>query len=286
MRISGITLGRQALANGYPVVECVRCLLSFCDEVFANVGDSGDGTSGALEALANSRLTMLREPWDMGLREKGLLLSAETNRAMERCTGDWTVYLQADEILHEDDLPGLRSLLESRLSREEVDGVSFRYLHFYGSPRYVQDNPLSWYTRAVRAVRNGRGIVSVGDALKFRRMEGGKPRRLGEVRSQFRVFHYGWARSPEVMLAKQMNLDRLWHNDDALVERYAGMTAERIYSDVSHLVPFRGMHPAVMRGAVEEAAWKFEPKLSRMPRWLRLARECACRPFRKLRGHA
>ena len=43
-----------------------------------------------------------------------------------------------------------------------VDGLSFRYLHFYGGPRFVQDHPFRWYRRAVRAVKSGRGVVSVG----------------------------------------------------------------------------------------------------------------------------
>ena len=286
MRISGVTLGYRAVANGYPVAECVRCLLSFCDEVVANVGNSDDGTVEKLKALGDPRVTLVGDPWDLSLREKGLLLSRETNRAMERCRGDWVVYLQADEVLHEDDIAGLRKSLDENMSRPRVDGVSFRYLHFYGSPAYVQDNPLRWYTRAVRAVKTGRQIVSVGDALKFRRMEGGRARRVREVRSPFRVFHYGWARPPGVMLEKQKHLDRFWHDDRSLEERYAGMTAERIYSDTSHLVPFGGTHPVFMREAVAAANWRFEPRLDRRPRWLRLGTAFAVHPFVKLRGDA
>lgn len=272
------------MENGYPIRECVRCLLSFCDEVVANVGVSDDGTAEALREIGDSRIRLVTEPWDFNLREKGLLLSRETNRAMNLATGDWVVYLQADEIMHEDDIPGLVAALGAAAARPSVDGLSFRYLHFYGSPAFVQDNPLKWYTRAVRVVRNGRGIVSVGDAMKFRRMDGGKPRRLREMRSPFRVFHYGWARPPAVMLEKQRHLDRLWHDDKAVAERYAGMTAERIYSDVANLVPFNGTHPVFMREAVASADWVFAPPLRRMPRWLRLALGFAAHPFRKFMG--
>ena len=171
MRISGLTLGYQALSNGYPIVECVRSLLSFCDEVVANIGASNDGTREALIALGDSRVKLIEQPWDLSLREKGRLLSVETNRGMSNCTGDWIFYLQADEILHEDDIPLLVGQMNKYSSHPRIDGLSFRYLHFYGSPHFIQDNPLKWYTRAVRAIRTGRSLVSVGDALKFRRIE-------------------------------------------------------------------------------------------------------------------
>lgn len=163
-----------------------------------------------------------------------------------------------------------------------IDGISFRYLHFYGSPLYVQDNPLKWYTRAVRAVRTGRGIVSVGDALKFRRMDGDRARRVREYRSPVRVFHYGWARPPEIMVEKQRNLDRLWNDDAALADKYSSMTAEKIYSDNRHLVPFRGTHPALMAQKVAQASWKFEPWIDGRPRLVRIGIALLARPFQKL----
>ena len=272
------------MANRYPVVECARCLLSFCDEVVANVGASDDGTREALLGLGDSRIRLLEEPWDLGLREKGRLLSRETNRAMDLCRGDWVVYLQADEILHEDDIPELISMMEKCGRNPRIDGISFRYLHFYGSPHFVQDNPLKWYTRAVRAVRTARNIVSVGDALKFRRMAGGIARRIRETRSSIRVFHYGWARPPEMMVEKQRHLERFWHDDATLEKRFAAVDAGSIYSDTRHLVPFTGTHPAVMRDVVAEASWVFEPGIVKMPRWVRLGLEFMIHLFRKIAG--
>lgn len=282
MKVSGLTLGYRALANGYPVLECTRCLLSFCDEVVANIGASDDGTREALEGLGDPRIKLVTDPWDLSLREKGRLLSRETNRGMEKCTGDWIVYLQADEIMHEDDVPLLLREMGEYSRHPRIDGISFRYLHFYGSPGYVQDNPLKWYTRAVRAVRTGRGLVSVGDALKFRRMVDGRARRVREAKSTARVFHYGWARSPEIMLEKQKHLEKFWHDDESLAKKYAGMTAKDIYPDTAHLVPFRGTHPAVMAGTVSTASWVFSPMLDSRPRMLRLGIALLRRPFAKL----
>ncbi|MEK7476726.1 MAG: glycosyltransferase [Candidatus Coatesbacteria bacterium] len=289
MKISGITIAYRAVENGYPLTESLRSLLPLCDEIVANVGRSDDGTLEAIAGLGVDRIRLLEEEWDLSLREKGLLLSRETNRALDAATGDWVVYLQADEVLHERDIEGLRDLMascERRSSgcvRSHVDGIELGYFHFYGSTRFVQDNPFGWYTRAVRVVRRDPAIRSVGDALKFRRIEGGRSHRLRAVRSAARVYHYGWARPPEVMLKKQRHFDRFWHSDDEVARRYATIDARTIYADTANLVPFAGTHPAVMAERVAASTWAFDPgPRSRWPRWARIALLAVRHPLGKV----
>jgi glycosyltransferase involved in cell wall biosynthesis len=272
MRVSGITIAYQAESNGYPVAESIRSMLPLCDEVVVNVGQSDDGTRAAVLAIASPKIRLLDEPWDLDQRTKGLLLSRETNRAMDAATGDWVVYLQADEVLHERDLPSLAASIARASDGAGIDGLSLRYLHFYGSPAWVQDHPFKWYRRAVRVVRRDPAIRSVGDALKFRRFVGGAPVRLRTLRTGIPVYHYGWARPPDVMLRKQRHFDRFWHGDEALRRKYAAMSAEHIYDDLGHLRRFLGDHPAVMRDRVAAATWAFNPGVERqLPRWMRLA---------------
>jgi len=281
MRISGITIAYRAVENGYPLAESLRSLMPLVDEIVANVGISDDGTLETIAGLGSDRIRLLEEEWDLSFREKGLLLSRETNRALDAATGEWVVYLQADEVLHEQDLDGLRALIAACHSRHDVDGIELGYLHFYGSPRFVQDNPFTWYTRAVRVVRRDPTIRSVGDALKFRRLEQGRPRRLRTVRARARVYHYGWARPPEVMLRKQKHFDRFWHSDGEIARRWATVDARTIYSDTANLVPFAGTHPAVMAERVAAATWQFDPERSALPRWARLALLAVLHPIRK-----
>jgi hypothetical protein len=278
-RISGVTIARGAVGLGYPVAESLVSMLPAVDEIVANIGDCADGTREAVIGVGAPELKLLEDPWDDTLRRKGLLLSCETNRAFDAATGDWVLYLQADEVLHEDDAARIRPLVASLHDRVEVDGVSFRYLHFYGGYGWVQDNPFGWYRRAVRLVRRIPAIRSVGDALKFRRLEAGRLRRLRAVRSDLRVFHYGWARSPAAMALKQRHLERYWKDDVALARDWAGDAASRIFSDTRHLVPFHGSHPASMARRIAAADWTFEPRgRSRLPRWLRLVVEAFRRP--------
>ena len=107
MKLSGFTIARQAVRLQYPIVESIRSLLPLVDEYVVGVGDGDDGTWEAVASIGDPRVVMFRSTWDTSLRA-GLAISEETNKALCRCTGDWAVYLQADEVLHEHDLPLLQ----------------------------------------------------------------------------------------------------------------------------------------------------------------------------------
>lgn len=283
MRLSGVTIAHRALEYGYPVLESISSMLPICDEIVANVGATPDGTAEAIQSLGDPRIRLVRDLWDESIREKGWLLSRETNKALDAANGDWALYLQADEVLHERDLEALRALIERCHADPSIDGIEFPYLHFYGSFKFVQDNPFGWYRSAVRAVRRTPAIRSVGDALKFRRVFDWKERRLRTVRGRAVVHHYGWARPPDLMVAKQKHLEKYWRDDEQVRRRFEGVTAAEIYRDVRHLVPFTGTHPAVMRDRVTAAGWPFDPPRA-APRWVRLPAEGVARAWRRVTG--
>ncbi len=170
------TIARNAQKYGYPFLESLRSLLPLVDELVVAVGDSEDKTWDLLHSLKSPKLKLFRTVWDPAQRAGGQVLSAQPNLALARCTGDWAVYLQADEVLHEDDLPLLeRSLV--RHQRSPLEGLRLDYLHFYGSYQTVQSHWRKWYGSAIRAVKTGKGVQSVGDAYGFR-MGGPQGRRL------------------------------------------------------------------------------------------------------------
>jgi hypothetical protein len=267
LKISGFSIVRQGLRFGYPFEESIRSLLPLVDEMVVGVGDGDDGTLARLKAMKEPKLKLFESAWDMSRREGGLVLSAETNKALRRCSGDWGVYLQADEVIHEDDLDILRASLK-RHAHDAVEGLQFGYLHFYGSYQTLQDQPRKWYRRAVRAVRLGIGVESAGDAYGFRK--GGRSLRRRD--SGARIFHYGWSRPPGVMLDKQVNLDRMYHDEAWVARRHAAALEERqrFYADLGNLRFFRGSHPSVMNARVASAHWSFDHQIGRQwPTWMR-----------------
>jgi len=282
MRISGFTIARNAIRFGYPLEASLRSLLPLVDELVVAVGKSEDRTLELVRSLGSPKVKVLETVWDLSARSGGQVLSQQTNLALAQCTGDWAVYLQADEVLHEDDLGQIAAAC-ARHQHTPVEGLRFRYLHFYGSYQTLQAHWRKWYRSAVRAVKTGRGMASVGDAYGFRIEKNGGSRRLISLGSGARVFHYGWTRPPQVMAEKQRNLDRLYHSDADLARQAAEQAkVDAFYADRGHLERFRGSHPAVMNALVEAQDWRFDDRIDQQaPWWLRQAEIALLYPIQK-----
>ncbi len=252
MKISGFTFVRNGVQYGYPFVESIRSLLPVVDELVVNVGRGDDSTLQEIQRLAaqEPKIKFFESTWDDSLRKNGAVLAQQTNLALERCQGEWGIYLQADEVLHEEDYPKIRAALAEAQARPEVDGLVFNYVHFYGDFFVVNYNP-SAYRREVRAVRLKRGIVSWKDAQGFRRGE--EREKLKVLRAKgARIFHYGWVRPPEVMREKTVAMDKLYHQDGS------GTGENYRYKRIYGLEPFQGTHPRVMVPRVEEKRWRVD----------------------------
>lgn len=242
MRVSGATILNDAVRLGYPFRESLASLLPLVDELVVNVGPGDDGTWEAVAAMRDERIKPFRSAWDLSPRG-GAALSEESNRALARCGGDWVIYLQADEVLHEDDAPALREALARHL-RRPTEGLVFDYLHFFASGHVVSDDWFAFYPRAVRAVKRASGVESCGDAAGFVRRAGGRSRGLLKARAHARVFHYGWCDTPELKAERATALTSFYRpppkfEPEALIPR--DLTTRR---DLRY---FRGTHPGPMR---------------------------------------
>ena len=264
INVSGFSLVRNGVLYSYPFMEAILSVLPLCDEFIVNLGDSDDDTLEVIRSIDDGRMRIIRRRWDMSLREGGRLLSVETNHALSECRGRWCFYVQADEVVHEAFHTRILSALQRYQNDDRAEGLRFRYKHFYGSYDYVQDNYRKWYLREVRIIKNGRGIVSWGDAMGFKHTDG-SPIRLRDIDAE--VYHYGWVRPPSVLDRKRKDFHKLYHNDEEAL-RFAEQM--RAYDDLGNLVPFNGTHPAVMRERVEACDWSFHPRLEdQPPTWVR-----------------
>ena len=265
MRVSGFSIIANARKFGYPVVEAVTSILPLCDEFILNVGTSDDDTLSLVKTISSPKLMIMEREWDMSMRRGGQLISVETNHALARCTGDWCFYIQADEVLHEQYIPIVRSGMERYMYDTRVEGLQFGYKHFYGSYDFFQDNFRNWYVKECRVIRRHPDIVSWGDGMDFRHRDNSV---LRVKRIDAEIYHYGWVRPPHVMYAKNIGFHRLYYNDDE-VERIVPH-AEQTYNDLGHLKRFTGTHPAVMSDRIAASHWAFEPRIDeQLPDWLR-----------------
>jgi hypothetical protein len=252
MLVSGFTVIRNAEIMGYPVVQSIRSILPIVDEFVIGVGQSDDNTKGLIESIGDEKIKIFDSFWDTNKTVGGLILSEKTNEALDRCQGDWCFYLQADEAVHEQDLATIQKSLEQYRNDDKVEGLLFKYTHFYGSYSVVA-TARNWYRNEVRIVKRKAGARSVGDAQGFR---------VGERKPRVKpsggtIYHYGWVKPPQAMGQKNKFMSRWWHGsrlDDAFNDFH--------YRSGYGLKPFKGSHPAVMRDLVASQSWDFQPNQS------------------------
>jgi glycosyltransferase involved in cell wall biosynthesis len=256
MYVSGFTFVRSAILYDYPVVESIRSMLPLCDEVVVAVGDSNDGTLELIQSIASDRIKIVQTNWDNTLREGGRVLAQETDKALAATNpaADWCIYLQADEVIHEDDIPTILASLIQHCDQRCVEGLLFDYLHFYGSYKNIGLSR-RWYRREIRVIRRGIGIKSWKDAQGFRHSNDHK---LSVKRIGAKIFHYGWVKHPSHQQAKQWAFHRLWHSDGELKKKL-DTTTDYIYDKSLPCAAFVGTHPHVMHTRVEKSTdWATE----------------------------
>ncbi|MHA1753210.1 MAG: glycosyltransferase [Candidatus Helarchaeota archaeon] len=272
MKVSGATFCRNIIELDYPIVEAITSILPIVDEFIVNVGDSHDGTLELIKSINSSKIIIIESKWDDSLRKDGLIFSQQAQIAINHCTGDWVFYLNADEVVHEDDLPKIYDYMERYLKNEEVLGFMFRYLHFDGD--YWSVNP--WrYRKEIRIIRNNGKVRAHGDMTGFMCVDSGLD--LKHLKSRWhwagsrwrwnsaRIFHYGWVKPPEILLERNKRLEYYYHDDKYLEEKYKNKTRyDWEYYDI--LKEFKGSHPKVMENRIKKAKRLKE----RRNRWLNL----------------
>jgi glycosyltransferase involved in cell wall biosynthesis len=266
MKISGFTFCRNAIKYDYPIAESIQSILPIVDEFIVNVGKSEDETLKLIQSIGDPKIRIIKSVWDESLKKDGLIFSQQTNIALRQCTGDWAFYLQADEVVHEDDLPGLVLKMREALAKPNILGLSFRYLHFYGD--YYSINPW-FYHRAVRIIRNNGEVESFGDAVGFCNKSTNEFLHPQDRRQCLypgaRVFHYGYVKDPRVLVEKVRYQASRHHGDEIPEEQARKLEKERYeFDQYDILKEFRGSHPRVMSNRLKGA----RHLLPRRNRWL------------------
>lgn len=244
--LSGFTLVRNAVKLDFPIVPAIRSALEVCDEVVVNVGKSEDDTRDLVASVTDPRVRILDTEWDF--TKKNLMLSMETQRAMDACRGSWGIYIQADEVLHERGAHILKEKIAEWDRDGRVEGLLVKYLHFYGGFDRIATSR-RWYRREVRCIRLGRDIRPYQGAQGFR--VGPEYRKIRARPTDAEMFHYGWAR-PARALKEKLEISKTiypWGKDRLereLRERGGGLDW------IPLLQPFRGEHPAAAQAWIAQ----------------------------------
>ena len=135
MKIAGFTFIRNAVKNDYSIVEAIQSILPICDEFVVAVGKSDDQTLALVQSIQSPKIKIIETIWDDTLREGGRAFALETDKAYAAISPDtdWAFYIQGDECVHESYLPVIKQAMADNLDKKEVEGLLFKYIHFYGS---------------------------------------------------------------------------------------------------------------------------------------------------------
>lgn len=261
-------MGKNAHKLYYPMRQAIESILPLVDEFVVALGDSDedDQTRNEIEAIGSGKIRIIDTVWDIEKYPRGMEHAHQTDLAMKYCKGDWLFYLQSDEVVHEKDLNNIRMRCRELLYDKEVEGLLFRYRHFWGDYEHVQDSHC-WYRKEIRIVRNLPEIHSWESAQSFRRIpvfnginyrqqEGTYKLKVAEVDAE--IFHYGWVRPPRVMQNKIKAFSINHQGREKIEKQIAEHKYDRIfdYGNLAKLTRFEGTHPAVMKEWIAGFDWK------------------------------
>ncbi|OIP01330.1 MAG: glycosyl transferase [Bacteroidetes bacterium CG2_30_33_31] len=262
MKVSGFTIVRNAVNYDYPIKEAIESILPLCDEVVVAIGNSTDATTELVESIDSQKVKIIHTVWNDNLREGGRVLAMETDKAYAKVSpdSDWAIYIQADECIHEKYIDTIKAAMEKYKDDEKVDGLLFKYLHFYGSYDFVGDSR-KWYRREIRIIKNNKKIHSYRDAQGFRKENNKLKVKLIDAY----IFHYGWVKSPEKQQDKQQSFNKMWH-DDSWMDKNIGHDPTFDYSNIDSLSHFTETHPKYLINRINKMNWKFkfDPTVKKM----------------------
>lgn len=260
MKVTGFSFIRNAIKYDYPIVEAIRSILPICNEFVIAVGRSDDTTLDIIRNIHPYKIRIIETEWDESVRTGGEVLAMETMKAYNAIPPDtdWCFYIQGDEVVHEQDLKAIYDNMKQWKDNKQVDGLLFKYKHFYGSYNYIGSSS-RWYKEEVRIIRRDKNIYSYRDAQGFRK-ENNRKLRVKPINAY--IYHYGWVKAPETMQLKQEYFHQLWHNDEWINDHILKKPRFNYNADIDSLLPFYGFHPMVMGARISNTSWEFDYDLS------------------------
>ena len=259
MKIAGFTIIKNAVVNDFPIVEAIKSILPVVDEMIVLIGDSTDATIALIESIGDPKIKIHHSVWDKNLRKGGVVLAVETDKAFQYIDAsfDWAFYIQGDEVVHEKYHPAIIEACHKYKSDDAVQGLLFKYKHFFGTYDYVGDSR-KWYAHEVRIIRNNKKITAYRDAQGFRI---GKTK-LPVATINASIYHYGWVKSPEQMRKKQKESSVFWH-DDTQMQKIISSPDYYDFSGFDSLEKFTDTHPIVMKERIIQKNWAIDLDISK-----------------------
>ena len=267
MKVSGFTFIKNASKLYIPAKESILSVLPLVDEFIIAVGDNDvdDTTMEIIDSIDSPKIKIVHTVWKALDYPKNTIYAQQTDIAMEACTGDWLIYIQGDEALHEEDYTEIKQALTDNVNNKNIEGFLFKYKHFWGDYNHYHKSHF-WYPLEIRIVRRNPKVHSWKDAQSFRkfnafdygyddymRKEGTEKLKVLELNAT--VYHYGHVRPPRTMTNKHKIANKTFRGegeDKMILEEDINLFD---YGPLNKIPVFEGTHPKVMKEWIAKFDW-------------------------------
>ena len=186
------------------------------------------------------------------------MLAQQTNVALLNCTGEWAIYLQADEAIYERDHARLVELMtQYREDDRTIEGMLLQRISFFGDYDTVLDVQHPFRNDlACRVVKPHRFVLSRGDAAGFTVHPKYKERghRIRVVDTGLDVFHYCDARPPAASAAFQAEKNKLWTDEAQPADYYQKILRANFLRAFAATIPRRCA--SALRPTTSRSIWR------------------------------
>lgn len=240
MKVSGFTFIRDGQKLGFPFIESIRSALPLVDEFIVNVGHSQDDTLAMIKAINSPKIKIICSEWNDKMRSKGYVYGQQKMIAQYSCTGDWALYIEGDELIHEQDYDAIRNAMTRHLDNPDVEALTFDYYHFYGNLDTYAWTP-AFYRQAARIIKTSvRSFAPDGLYWAVLDKNDRRGRYPKTAPCHAHMYHYGWIRPEEKMIQKLKDVEHFWDKED----QAKGFAYANI--DPKTLRLFEGTHPKAL----------------------------------------
>lgn len=190
MKISACLITKNEAEN---IGRCLESLKDISNEII--VVDTGS-TDNTVEIATSLHAKVYHYQWDNNF-------SNAKNYALDKTTGDWIIFLDADEYLESNTQKALVQVIKRVHNNKDFDAILLKMINTEGvNGRIISENPI------LRIFRGNCGIKYTG-AIHEYPIKNGKPLKAASI-SDFSLIVYHTGYSSEILPAKtQRNLDIL-----------------------------------------------------------------------------
>lgn len=197
-KLGGVQFVRNAITQDYCLKESLSSLLAVCDHVYIVDAGSTDGTQDIIESMATERLTMITtedDAWDS--IEGPIKLAYFANIAMDfayRRGMDYFLYVQSDEVVHEDSFENIRAAVE-----QGEEAYVFNRYNLFKDPYHmlnVEQSRKPCSSEVIRLAKSRYRAYSDGEHLMVNGVK------VFKSLDSIELFHAGFVRDKKKHLVK------------------------------------------------------------------------------------